>query len=67
MRRTSIGTLKPGSVGNAALLKIKRGRVVYVDAMGGGMKANARLVPLGVVHHGKWRSDSMSKELTERK
>ncbi len=67
MRRTDIGTLKPGSAGDAVLLEIKKGPVVYVDAIGGEMRADRRLVPRGVVLHGKWWSDGMPKELTGRK
>lgn len=67
MRRTDIGTLKVGAAGDAALLEIKKGPVVYVDAIGGEMKADKRLVPRGVVLHGKWWSDGMPKELTGRK
>ena len=67
MRRTDIGTLKVGAAGDAVLLEIKKGPVVYVDAIGGEMKADKRLVPRGVVLHGKWWSDGMPKELTGRK
>ncbi len=67
MRRTDIGTLAPGAAGDAVLLEIKKGPVVYVDAIGGEMKADRRLVPRGVVLHGKWWSDGMPKELTGKK
>lgn len=67
MRRTDIGTLQPGSAGDATLLEIKKGPVTYVDAIGGEMKTDKRLVPRGIVLHGKWWSDGMPKELTGRK
>jgi dihydroorotase len=67
IRRSDIGSLKPGSAGDATLLEIKKGPVVYVDSIGGEMKADKRLVPRGIVLHGKWWSDGMPKELTGRK
>jgi len=63
MKRSDIGSLKVGSAGDAALLKIRKGPVVYVDAIGGEMKADQRLVPRGVVLHGKWWSDGMPPTL----
>ena len=67
MRRTDIGTLKVGAAGDAALLEIKKGLVTYVDAIGGEMKADKRLVPRGIVLHGKWWSDGMAPTLTGSK
>jgi dihydroorotase len=67
MRRSDIGTLEPGAAGDAALLEIRKGPVVYVDAIGGEMKADRRLVPRGIVLHGKWWSDGQPRELTGRK
>ncbi len=63
MRRSDIGSLKPGSAGDATLLEIKKGPVVYVDAVGGEMKADRRLVPRGIVLGGKWWSDGMAPTL----
>ncbi|MSP48970.1 MAG: amidohydrolase/deacetylase family metallohydrolase [Alphaproteobacteria bacterium] len=63
MRRTDIGTLKPGAAGDAALLEIRKGPVAYVDAIGGEMKADKRLVPRGIVLGGKWWSDGMAPTL----
>lgn len=63
MRRSDIGSLKVGAAGDATLLEIKKGPVVYVDAVGGEMKADRRLVPRGIVLGGKWWSDGMAPEL----
>jgi dihydroorotase len=59
MKRSDIGSLKVGSAGDAALLEIEKGPVVYVDAIGQEMKADRRLVPRGVVLSGRWWSDGM--------
>jgi dihydroorotase len=67
MRRGDIGSLKVGSAGDAALLEIKKGPVTYVDAIGGEMKADQRLVPRGIVLGGKWWSDGMPPTLTGKK
>ncbi|MBL8688605.1 MAG: amidohydrolase/deacetylase family metallohydrolase [Rhodospirillaceae bacterium] len=67
MRRTDIGSLKVGAAGDAVLLEIKKGPVVYVDAIGQEMRADQRLVPRGVVLGGKWWSDGMPPALGGKK
>jgi dihydroorotase len=67
IRRTDIGSLKPGMAGDAVLLEITKGPVVYVDSIGGEMKADQRLVPRGIVLHGKWWSDGMPPALKSGK
>jgi dihydroorotase len=66
MRRGDIGSFRQGAAGDAALLEIKKGPVVYVDAIGGKMKADKRLVPRGVVVGGRWWSDGMPREIKGR-
>lgn len=67
MRRSDIGRLSIGAAGDAVLLEIKKGPVVYVDAIGGEMKADKRLVPRGIVVGGRWWSDGMPPELKAKK
>jgi dihydroorotase len=67
MRRSDIGTLAPGAAGDAVLLETRKGPVVYVDAIGGEMKADRRLVPRGVVLGGRWWSDGMPPALNGSK
>ena len=67
IRRPDLGTLAPGAAGDAVLLENRKGPVVYVDSIGGEMKADKRLVPRGVVLGGKWWSDGMPPELTGRR
>ena len=63
MKRSDIGSLRVGAAGDAALLEIEKGPVVYVDAIGGEMKADQRLVPRVIVLGGKWWSDGMAPTL----
>jgi dihydroorotase len=57
MRRADIGTLAPGAAGDAVLLDIARGPVVYRDAVGGELRDDRRLVPRGIVVAGRWWDD----------
>lgn len=67
MKRSDIGSLKVGAAGDAVLLEIEKGPVVYVDAIGQEMKADKRLVPRGIVLGGKWWSDGMPPALGGKK
>jgi dihydroorotase len=54
LKRPELGSLKPGSVGDATILSIDTGQFDYVDVVGehliGDRKINAR----GVVLNGRW-------------
>lgn len=54
MRRPELGSLKPGSVGDATVLEIVEGRHDYVDAVGEHLIGSKRIVSRGVVVAGKW-------------
>lgn len=59
IRRTDIGTLKPGSAGDATLLELRKGDVTYKDSIGGTLKADRRLVPRGMVLGGRsWPAEA---------
>jgi dihydroorotase len=53
--RTDLGVLAVGSVGDAAVLALKPGRVAYRDSVGAILSADARLVSRGIVVGGAWR------------
>ena len=54
MRRPELGSLKPGSVGDATVLDVVEGSHDYVDAVGEHLSGNKRIVSKGVVIGGKW-------------
>ncbi len=53
--RSDLGALSVGSIGDAALLSLKPGRVGYVDSVGQTLTGNERLVSRGIVFGGEWR------------
>jgi len=66
MRRPELGTLAPGAIGDAVLLEIRRGPVVYRDAVGGELRDDRRLVPRGIVVAGKWWDEGRAPALSGR-
>ena len=54
MRRPELGSLKPGSVGDATVLEIAEGKHDYVDAVGEHLEGSKRILSKGVVIAGKW-------------
>ena len=54
LRRPELGSLKPGSVGDATLLSVQEGRFDYVDVVGEHLTGDRRIVSEGVVIGGKW-------------
>jgi dihydroorotase len=54
LRRPELGSLKPGSVGDATILKIKEGRFDYVDVVGEHLEGDRKIASEGVVIAGKW-------------
>jgi dihydroorotase len=52
--RPDLGTLKPGAVGEAAVLEMTEGRFDYTDSIGEHMMGDKRLACRGVVLDGKW-------------
>ena len=53
MRRDDLGTLRPGSLGDASILALERGAFDYVDVVGERMTGEWRLSPRGIVLDGK--------------
>jgi dihydroorotase len=54
LKRPELGSLKPGSVGDATILAIKEGRFDYVDVVGEHLEADRKIASEGVVVAGKW-------------
>jgi dihydroorotase len=54
LKRPELGSLKPGSVGDATVLAVKEGRFDYVDVVGEHLEADRRIVSEGVVVGGRW-------------
>ena len=54
MRRPELGSLKPGSVGDATILDVKDGQFDYMDVVGEKLVGKKRIVSEGVVIGGKW-------------
>jgi dihydroorotase len=54
VRRPELGSLKPGSAGDATVLDIVEGAHDYVDTVGEHLTGNKRIVSKGVVVAGRW-------------
>jgi dihydroorotase len=54
LKRPELGSLKPGSVGDATILNIKQGRFDYVDVTGEHLEGDRKIESLGVVVAGRW-------------
>jgi dihydroorotase len=54
LRRLELGSLKPGSAGDASILSSKEGRFDYVDVVGEHLTGDRRIVAEGVVIGGRW-------------
>lgn len=54
LKRPELGSLKPGSVGDATILTVKQGKFDYVDVLGEHMTGEQKIVAEGTVIGGKW-------------
>jgi dihydroorotase len=54
LKRPELGSLKPGSVGDATILSVKDGHFDYVDVVGEHLMGDQRIVSDGVVIAGRW-------------
>ena len=54
LKRPELGSLKPGSAGDATVLSIRQGRFDYVDVVGEHLEGDRRIVSEAVVLGGRW-------------
>ncbi|HLN10604.1 MAG TPA: amidohydrolase/deacetylase family metallohydrolase [Xanthobacteraceae bacterium] len=54
LKRHDLGTLRPGSIGDATILSVQKGEFDYVDVVGEHMVGDRRIVSEGVVIAGRW-------------
>ncbi len=54
LRRPELGSLKPGSVGDASVLIVRSGRFGYEDVLGEVVTGERKIVPEGIVVGGQW-------------
>jgi dihydroorotase len=54
LRRPELGSLKPGSVGDATILDIQEGSFDYVDVVGEHLTGTKKIASVGVVLSGRW-------------
>ena len=54
VRRPELGSLKPGSVGDATIITVREGRFDYVDVLGEHLTGDRKIVSEGVVIAGRW-------------
>ena len=61
LRRGDLGSLRPGSAGDASILALERGAFDYVDVTGERMKGDWRLTARGVVLNGEsWMDNTLA-------
>ena len=54
LKRPELGSLKPGSVGDATILSVSDGRFDYVDVVGEHLAGDRKIASQGVVIAGRW-------------
>lgn len=54
LKRPELGSLKPGSAGDATILSVKEGSFDYVDVTGEVLNGDRRILSEGVVIGGRW-------------
>jgi dihydroorotase len=54
LKRPELGSLKPGSVGDATILTVKDGKFDYVDVVGEHLTGDKKIIAEGTVVAGKW-------------
>jgi dihydroorotase len=65
LRRFELGSLKPGSVGDATLISIKEGQFDYVDVVGEHLIGDRKIASEGVVIGGRWWHPKQSSKFKQ--
>jgi dihydroorotase len=55
LRRPDLGTLRPGSLGDATVFSVREGTFDYVDSVGEVLRGDKKIVSDGIVLGGRWR------------
>jgi len=63
LRRPALGSLKPGSAGDATILSIREGKFDYVDVTGEHMTGDRKIFSEGTVIGGRWWHPKRSQKL----
>ncbi|MDP9137150.1 MAG: amidohydrolase/deacetylase family metallohydrolase [Pseudomonadota bacterium] len=63
LKRHELGSLKPGSAGDATILSVREGRFDYVDVEGEHLTGDRKIFSEGTVIAGKWWHPKHSPEL----
>ena len=54
LKRPELGSLKPGSAGDATIISVREGKFDYVDVTGEHLEGDRKIVSKGVVVGGRW-------------
>ncbi len=54
LRRPDLGTLRPGSIGDATIFSVREGQFDYVDSVGEVLRGGRQIKSDGVVLGGRW-------------
>jgi len=65
LRRPELGTLKPGSAGDATIISIAEGKFDYEDVLGEHMTGDRKIVAEGTVVAGKWFHTRKGAKITK--
>jgi len=65
LRRPELGSLKPGSIGDATLISIREGKFDYVDVVGEHLISDRKIASEGVVIAGRWWHPKQSPEFLQ--
>ena len=67
VKRMELGSLKPGSAGDATILTVKNGKFDYVDVVGEHLVGDRRILSEGVVLRGQWWHPKRSSKFAKVK
>jgi dihydroorotase len=65
LQRPELGSLRPGSAGDATILTVKEGQFEYLDVVGEKMIGDRRIVSEGAVVGGRWWHPNDSKQFAK--
>jgi dihydroorotase len=66
LKRHELGSLKPGSAGDATILSVREGKFDYVDVVGEHLTGDRKILSEGVVIAGRWWHPKRSQKFANR-